>query len=370
MTLLGLYFAALAIPKLPPWPISVLFVGFIIAGILLFLTGLAYLARIVRRYLINRQVTDRKGSESQEELEQALSIEIDNCSWGNPVIRGDQPVQTIEVALTLNVKNPPVNVIDLELYMGDEIQKFMGASPTVPFRQENKKECYIATYELFPATSYKVPIEKRNKYHLCVVAIGQKWPSKEFPITIPNHLLAGGKEGSQSLTGGKAIQNPEIVVKSDPEDNYVRLHVANRGAKATFKATAQIVENSQLIRSSWPVRWRGSLREEQEIDRDGHHILDLASIGIVHSRGKVISTDEVAQDVTWATFYTADLSIVGGRTSEHFPAPKMDSMILHIKITSDPPQEKTYEKRWVLIPNEGEGKSVPRSLILREANGN
>jgi len=144
--------------------------------------------------IIDRQLRQQSTAYNEPEI----SIKIDNCSWGNSVIRNDQPVRTIKVALTLNVKNPPINVIDLELYMGDEIQKFVGASPTVPFRQENKKECYIAKYELFPATSYKVPIDKRNKYHLCVVAMGQKWPSKEFSITIPNHLLAGGKEGYQN----------------------------------------------------------------------------------------------------------------------------------------------------------------------------
>ncbi len=161
-----------------------------------------------------------------------------------------------------------------------------------------------------------------------------------------------------------------IIVKSDPENNYARLHVTNKGAKATFKATAQIVENNQLIGSSWPVRWRGSLREGQEIDKDGDHILDIASIGVVHLGWRVISSDEVDQNEASITFFTPELSISGGKTSDSFNAPKIDSMIMHIKITSDPPQKKTYEKKWVLIPNEGDGKPVSLSLILREANEN
>ncbi|MBA7697580.1 hypothetical protein ES703_106247 [subsurface metagenome] len=115
--------------------------------------------------------------------EPEISIEIDKCSRGNSVIRYGRPIQTIEVALTLNVKSPPINVADLQLYMGDEILQLV--SPTVPITQENNKGCYIAKYQLSLATIYNVPIDRRNKYHLCVVAMGQKWYSEEFSIHNP-----------------------------------------------------------------------------------------------------------------------------------------------------------------------------------------
>ncbi|MFC1971272.1 hypothetical protein ACFLV0_05040 [Chloroflexota bacterium] len=130
--------------------------------------------------------------------EPEINIEIDNCSWGNTVIRDNQPIETVEIALTLNVRNPPINVTELQLYMGEVIANFVGASPTIPFTQESERGCCIAKYEVSVATIYEVPKSKRDKYHLCVLAAGQKWVSKEFTITIPSHLLAGDKGGSQT----------------------------------------------------------------------------------------------------------------------------------------------------------------------------
>lgn len=47
-------------PTTPYWVTMVLWWGFIVSGVLFFLIALAYLARIVRRHLINRQVPDKK----------------------------------------------------------------------------------------------------------------------------------------------------------------------------------------------------------------------------------------------------------------------------------------------------------------------
>ena len=115
--------------------------------------------------------------------EPEITIDIDKCSWGNSVIRDNQSVQIIEVALTLKVKSPPVNITDLQLYMGDEMLKLL--SPVMPITQENKRGCYIAEYELTLATIYKVAKDNRDKYHIRVVTERQEVDSEVFSINNP-----------------------------------------------------------------------------------------------------------------------------------------------------------------------------------------
>ena len=115
--------------------------------------------------------------------EPEISIEIDKCSWGNSVRRYNQLVHIIEVALTLEVKTTPVNITDLQLYMGDEMLKLQ--SPTMPITQENKRRCYIAKYEFTVTTIYSVPKEKRGKYHIHVVTKRQEVDSEVFSLNNP-----------------------------------------------------------------------------------------------------------------------------------------------------------------------------------------
>ena len=115
--------------------------------------------------------------------EPEISIDIDRCSWGNSVIRDNQSVQIIEVALTLKVKSPPINITDLQLYMGDEMQKLL--SPVMPITQKNKRGCYIAEYELTLSNTYNVAKDNRGKYHIRVVTKRQKVDSEVFSINNP-----------------------------------------------------------------------------------------------------------------------------------------------------------------------------------------
>jgi len=115
--------------------------------------------------------------------EPEISIDIDKCSWGNSVIRDNQSVLIVEVALTLEVKSPPVNITDLQLYMEDEMLKLL--SPAMPITQENKRRCYIAEYELTTETIYKVPKDKRDKFYIRAVTKRQEVNSEVFLINNP-----------------------------------------------------------------------------------------------------------------------------------------------------------------------------------------
>ncbi len=148
------------------------------------LLGLAFVVLVIR--LITWKRRKGKVAPKREEVQPEISIEIDKCSRGNSVIRYGQPEQTIEVAFTLKVNSPPINVADLQLYLGDE--KLILISPTVPFTQENSKGCYVAKYELSLGTILKVPKDSTNNYRLCVVAMGQKWYSEVFSMHIPKQV--------------------------------------------------------------------------------------------------------------------------------------------------------------------------------------
>jgi len=111
--------------------------------------------------------------------EPEISIDIDKCSVSNY----GQSDQAIEVALTLKVKSPPVNIADLQLYMGDEMLKLL--SPAMPITQRNNKECYITKHKLSLGTIYKVEKDSRDKYHIRVVTKRQEVDSEVFSINNP-----------------------------------------------------------------------------------------------------------------------------------------------------------------------------------------
>jgi len=132
--------------------------------------------------------------------EPGISIKIDKCYWGDSVIKYGQSISIIEVALTLSVENPPINVVSLQLCMAEE--RLEPINPSLPITQENEVGCYIAKYELSLATIYNVPIDSRSKFCLCVFARGQKRYSEEFSITIPSVGL------------GKSISLPNLKRES------------------------------------------------------------------------------------------------------------------------------------------------------------
>ena len=134
---------------------------------------------------IKQLIFDKEGSQSLGYgiqpiiAEPEISIDIDKCSVSNY----GQSDQAIEVALTVKVKSPPVNIADLQLYMGDEMLKLL--SPAMPITQRNNKECYITKYKLSLGTIYKVEKDSRDKYHIRVVTKRQEVDSEVFSINNP-----------------------------------------------------------------------------------------------------------------------------------------------------------------------------------------
>ncbi|MBA7601243.1 hypothetical protein ES703_08310 [subsurface metagenome] len=134
---------------------------------------------------IKQLIFDKEGSQSLGYgiqpiiAEPEISIDVDKCSVSNY----GQSDQAIEVALTLKVKSPPINITDLQLYMGDEMLKLL--SPAMPITQRNNKECYMTKYQLSLGTIYKVEKDSRDKYHIRVVTKRQEIDSEVFSINNP-----------------------------------------------------------------------------------------------------------------------------------------------------------------------------------------
>ena len=103
----------------------------------------------------------------------------------------------IEVALTLNVKNPPANVTDLQLYIEGGMQKLVDSDPSIPFIQENTRRCYLARFGFSFSSPNFVISNEVNKYQLCVMVMGQKWVSREFSPKDFNRSSTPDKEGCQ-----------------------------------------------------------------------------------------------------------------------------------------------------------------------------
>ena len=130
--------------------------------------------------------------------EPEISIQIDNCSWGNPKQIGIEFMRLINVALTVNVKNPPVNVTDLQLYIEGGIQKLVDSNPTMPFTQEGAQGCYLARFGFSYSNPNFVISNEVKKYQLRIMANGKWFYSKEFSPEDFSRSLAGDKGGSQT----------------------------------------------------------------------------------------------------------------------------------------------------------------------------
>lgn len=155
----------------------------------------------VIRYLeTNQQVLDTEGSQPLGDgiqpiiAEPEVSVNIDKSSVLNygqqskAIKYGQlsQQGQAIEVAFTVNVKNPPVNIADLQMYMGKQILKRF--SHDIKGTQRTNKECYTARFEPLKPDMLKILKQKDrspDKYQLFVVVDDKSWPSKQFPINYP-----------------------------------------------------------------------------------------------------------------------------------------------------------------------------------------
>ena len=131
------------------------------------------------REIIDRQPKSYDKRDVSISNEPEISIDIDKCGGSHY----GQSDQVIEVALTLKVENPPINITDLQCYMGDEMLELL--SPSMPTTQRKDKDCYIARYKLSLSTIYKVAKDKRDEYRIYVVAMKQKFPSAVFSINNP-----------------------------------------------------------------------------------------------------------------------------------------------------------------------------------------
>ncbi len=126
--------------------------------------------------------------------EPEISIDIDKSSLLNygqqskAIIYGQlsQQGQAIEVAFTVNVKNPPVNIADLQMYMGEQILKRF--SHDIRGAQRTNKECYTARFQPIKPNMLRVLMEKdmeEEKYHIEVKVGEQSYRSKKFPANYP-----------------------------------------------------------------------------------------------------------------------------------------------------------------------------------------
>ncbi len=130
--------------------------------------------------------------------EPEISIQIDNCSFGNLTRIDNEDMRLIEVALTLCVKNPPVNVTDLQLYIEDGMQKLVDSNPPIPFTQKKTKGCYIVRFGYSLSRPNFVISNEVKKYQIHVMA-NRRWiESGEFSPKNFIRLLAGDREGSQT----------------------------------------------------------------------------------------------------------------------------------------------------------------------------
>jgi len=119
-----------------------------------------------------------------------IKVGIDKCSWGDSVIKQNEPVSIVQVDFTLNVNKPPVKVTNLQLCIGNEVLESI--NPSRPILQEKNKGCHIAEYGLDTETIHAVPVDMRNEFHLCAVVDNKKWCvdnkkwcSKAFSINNP-----------------------------------------------------------------------------------------------------------------------------------------------------------------------------------------
>lgn len=152
----------------------------------LLLTALGGVPIIITGWIIRHDFSKKAKPISNGERIQPfmpkISVDIDKSH----VISYGQPSQAIEVALTVNVYNPPVNIADLKMYMGNKILKRLYPKD-IQIEQRTNKECYTARYQAITdiLKVLKLKNRKTEEYHIVVVAMGREFPSKVFPINYP-----------------------------------------------------------------------------------------------------------------------------------------------------------------------------------------
>ena len=97
-----------------------------------------------------------------------------------------QQGQAIEVAFTVNVKNPPVNIADLQMYVGGQILKRF--SHDIKGTQRTNKECYTARFQPLEPDMLKIlklMDSSIEEYHIEVKVGEHSYSSKKFPANYP-----------------------------------------------------------------------------------------------------------------------------------------------------------------------------------------
>lgn len=143
-----------------------------------------------------------------------------------------------------------------------------------------------------------------------------------------------------------SARKPAFTVALDPEDNDVRLRIENHGGPGEFEATAQEVDNEQLVRSPWNMQWRGKSDEHwvKIAGSNGREIVNVASRELDAHRDPTI------------VFHTAKMVVPSGRSQtdqiyKYYPPSDKTEQEIHIVIRSDPeslsPWRK-FEKRYLI----------------------
>jgi len=133
-----------------------------------------------------------------------VSIEVDRLSWGKTTARDVEREQSIiNVLFTVEVEDPPVNVTDLQLRMGDEPLTLV--SSTIPSMQKGKRGVYEATFALSYTAIYADrlarPEEEWDTFRLWAMVNGQEWASEESSLgrgSMPSVLETGAAGSGQA----------------------------------------------------------------------------------------------------------------------------------------------------------------------------
>ncbi len=184
-------------------------------------------------------------------------------------------------------------------------------------------------------------------------------------LVAPYYLWKGQKDGIEGLR----LTAPAVSVRSQPEDNFVRLVVKNVGRQtAYFTAFADVMQNGVSIGTEWPIRWRGTLDEQSAIDSGARRLLEVASVAR-HFISPLVTGPDNPTEVR-VTFYTPSQQVGVGRPErDSFRDPYDQKLtLLRISVTSDPPMAEPYVQMWTLKRFDGDKKEgLAPTLQLEEA---
>jgi hypothetical protein len=110
----------------------------------------------------------------------SISIQIDDCHWGEPVTIRNESMRLIHIAFNLHTEFPPVNVTGVQLTIENGLQTLVDSNPPIPFTQNNTRGCYTAKFGFsYSSPNFTIGNEVK-KYKLRIMAQGKWLESREF----------------------------------------------------------------------------------------------------------------------------------------------------------------------------------------------